>query len=93
MSTSDDSTSSTLTSSALPRVPDEQHAVYAADPVAVLDRWESAGGIWRVIGRRGAAITISLRQCDGGAEADRLTSTSTELERYLGGRTQSDDLP
>ncbi|MGB3829432.1 MAG: hypothetical protein WA962_11730 [Ornithinimicrobium sp.] len=63
------------------------------DPVAILDRWEAAGGIWRVVGRRGDAVTVSLRQCDGDTEADRFTSTSPDLDRYLLGRAGSDDQP
>lgn len=70
---------------------DEQGAERADDPVAILDRWEAAGGIWRVVGRRGDELTVSLRQCDGAVEVDRLTSTSAELQRYLSERTRSDD--
>ncbi len=74
-------------------MPQERDTNHVGDPVAVLQRWESAGGIWRLIGRRGNAITISLCQCDGGTEVDRFTSIGVELERYLDGRTASDDLP
>lgn len=63
------------------------------DPVAILERWEAAGGTWRVLVQRDDAITISLCQCDGDAEADRFTSTSPELARYLAGRTRNDVAP
>ena len=56
------------------------------DPVAVLTRWEAAGAVWRVVARRGDAVTVALCQCDGGAEAARLTSTDPRLARYLAGR-------
>ncbi len=72
---------------------DPEVLIHVEDPVAVLQRWESSGGIWRLTGRRGDAITISLCQCDGGTEVDRFTSTRGELDLYLAGRTASDDLP
>lgn len=70
----------------------ERHTQSDEDPVATLNRWEAAGGTWRVLGQREDAITISLCQCDGDAEADRFTSTSPELAGYLAGRTRSDNL-
>ncbi len=73
-------------------MPDGEHTQPINDPVAILERWEAAGGTWRVLGRRDDAVTISLCQCDGGAEADRFTSNSPEVARYLAGRTRSDDL-
>lgn len=61
------------------------------DPIAVLSRWEAAGAVWRVLARDGDTVTVSLRQCDGGAEVGRLTSADPRLSRYLAGRTRSDD--
>jgi hypothetical protein len=49
------------------------------DPVAVLARWEAAGAVWRVVARRGDAMTVALCQCDGGEEVGRLTSTDPDL--------------
>lgn len=63
----------------------------ADDPVGLLNRWEGAGGTWRVIGWRGDSVTISLLQCDGGTEADRLTSADPGLARYLAGRSRSEE--
>lgn len=74
-------------------MPGEQHDERVDDSVAILDRWEAAGGTWRVVGRRGGEVTVSLCQCDAGTEANRLTSTSTELKRYLAARTRSDNQP
>ncbi|BDT99585.1 MULTISPECIES: hypothetical protein [Nocardia] len=61
------------------------------DPVAVLRRWADSGGIWRVAGRRSGSVTIAFYQCTGGEEVDRLTSSDTELLRYLGERDSSED--
>ncbi|HZB48878.1 MAG TPA: hypothetical protein VE547_07255 [Mycobacteriales bacterium] len=61
------------------------------DPVAVLTRWEAAGAVWRVVARRGDAVTVALHQCDGGAEVGRLTSTDPGLTRYLAGRDSNLD--
>jgi hypothetical protein len=60
------------------------------DLVAVLRRWEGAGGIWRVLGRDGG-ITVGLYRCDGGEEIDRFETADPRLERFLAGRTSSDD--
>lgn len=61
------------------------------DPVALLERWEGAGGSWRVLGWRGDTVTISMLQCDGSTEADRLRSADPGLARYLAGRSSSDN--
>ncbi len=61
------------------------------NPMAALERWEGAGGTWRVLGWRGDIVTIGLLQCDGGAEADRLTSADPELVRYLAGRSSREE--
>lgn len=61
------------------------------DPVDVLSRWESAGAVWRVVARRGDAVTVALCQCDGGAEVDRLTSADPRLRAYVADRTTNAD--
>ncbi|HST64656.1 MAG TPA: hypothetical protein VLM05_05660 [Mycobacteriales bacterium] len=63
----------------------------ASDPVATLERWQQSGAIWRVVARRGGAVTVSLCQCDGGAEVDRFTSADPALLAFLAGRTSSED--
>ena len=60
-----------------------------ADTVALLRRWEEAGGIWQVIGQDHDAATIALYRCDGGEEVDRLVSADKRLAAFLGGRTTS----
>jgi hypothetical protein len=61
------------------------------DPVAVLLRWQQAGGVWRVLARRAEAVTVALCQCDGGEEVDRFASADPRLRDYLGARTTSED--
>jgi hypothetical protein len=62
-----------------------------ADPVGTLRRWEQAGAVWRVVARRGDAVTVALCQCDGGEEAGRFTSADPDLREFLAGRTSSED--
>lgn len=63
------------------------------DPVAVLQRWQDAGARWSVIARCGSSVTVGLYRCDGGEEADRLTSSDSRLLAFLAGRDSSDDWP
>lgn len=60
---------------------------HAAAAVDVISRWEQFGGSWRVIGRTGQQVTISLCRCDGGEELQRLTSDDPALIAWLGGRS------
>ena len=48
------------------------------DPVDILQRWELAGGVWRIIGRRAHELTIGLFQCDGGERVDVIRSGDEE---------------
>jgi len=59
------------------------------DPVRTLERWEEFGATWRVVHRTPGTVTIALCRCDGGEEAQRLTSNSPALFRWLAGRTSS----
>jgi uncharacterized protein len=61
------------------------------DFVAMLRRWERAGGVWRVLGRDRDAITVGLYRCDGGEEADRFVATDPGVAEFLAGRTSSQD--
>ena len=61
------------------------------DPVAVLQRWEDAGAVWRVVDRRRDSVTVALHQCDGGEEVDRISSNDPDLLRFLADRTSSED--
>ena len=60
------------------------------DAVATLQRWQDCGGVWRVLDRRGGAITVGLYRCDGGEEMDRVRSTDPALLEFLAGRDASD---
>ena len=59
------------------------------DPVAVLQRWEDCGGLWRVIDRRPGAVTVGLYRCDGGEEMDRVWSSDPGLLEFIGDRPHS----
>jgi hypothetical protein len=48
-----------------------------------LQRWEIAGGTWRLERRRGDTVTIALCRCDGGEEVDRLVSAEPALREYV----------
>jgi uncharacterized protein len=63
------------------------------DYVALLHRWEDAGGVWRVLGQDRDAVTIGLYRCDDGEEADRFVATDPQLAQFLVGRTSSQDPP
>jgi hypothetical protein len=63
------------------------------DFVALMRRWEVAGGLWRVLGQDAGAVTIGLYRCDGGEETDRFTADEPQLATFLAGRTSSEDQP
>jgi hypothetical protein len=63
------------------------------DLVAVLRRWEDAGGQWRVLARDVGGITVGLYRCDGGEETDRFIADDARLAEFLAGRTSSEDQP
>lgn len=69
----------------------DQPGKHTDDAVAVLERWQGAGGTWRVINQHRDVVTVSLLQCDAETEADRLVSASPDLRRYLDGRSSSED--
>ena len=62
-----------------------------ADVVAVLRRWEDAGGVWRVLARDGSAITVGLYRCDAGEEVDRVVADEAPLAQFLNGRSSSEE--
>lgn len=62
---------------------------HGSDPVAVLRRWEAAGGVWRVVTRSAGSMTVALCQCTGGEEVERLTSSDPGLEVFVGDRAGS----
>lgn len=53
------------------------------DPVEVLRRWETAGALWRVLGREGETVTVGLFTCDGGEEVSRFRAADPALLRYV----------
>ena len=62
-----------------------------ADPIAVLRRWEDAGGHWRVLARDAGTITVGLYRCDGGEEVDRIITDQPPLAQFLNGRSSSEE--
>ncbi|BBZ53159.1 hypothetical protein [Mycolicibacterium phocaicum] len=60
------------------------------DPVDILQRWELAGGVWRIIGR-GHELTIGLFQCDGGERVDVIRSGDAALHAFVGDRESNAD--
>jgi hypothetical protein len=62
-----------------------------ADPVALLRRWEDAGGLWRVLARDAGTITVGLYRCDGGEEVDRIVTGEPPLTQFLDGRSSSEE--
>jgi uncharacterized protein len=63
------------------------------DFVAVLRRWEQAGGVWQVLSQEGEQVTVGLYRCDGGEEADRFVATDPQLAQFLAERTSNQDQP
>jgi uncharacterized protein len=61
------------------------------DFVALLRRWEDAGGVWKVLGQDRDAVTVGLYRCDGGEEADRFVAPDPQVAEFLAGRTSSQD--
>ena len=61
--------------------------------VDLLRRWETAGGVWRVLGQDPRAVTVALYRCDGGEEADRFVSDDPRVTQFLAGRMSSDERP
>ena len=64
---------------------------HGPDLVAVLRRWEDAGGLWRVLGRNREAVTLGLYRCDDGEEIDRFVATDPRVDQFLAGRTSSQE--
>lgn len=56
-----------------------------------LQRWEDSGGTWVVVARAADSVTISLRRCDGGEEADLLVSREPGVLTLTQQRHTSED--
>ena len=66
-------------------------AAMSDDPVEIVQRWESAGGLWRVISRGGGHLTVGLFRCDGGEQVDHVRSADVALFEFVGDRESSLD--
>lgn len=58
-------------------------------PLRRLQRWQDAGAVWRIVGRRRGSVTVALCSCDGGEEVDRFSSGDQRLLDYLAERETS----
>lgn len=54
-----------------------------SEDLAVLRRWENAGGQWHVVAHGQASVRIALCRCDDGEEVERITSRDPVLMRYV----------
>jgi hypothetical protein len=61
------------------------------DPVETVRRWESSGGLWRVLADDGHTLTVGLFSCTGGELMQRVASADPRLRGSLGGRVSSED--
>lgn len=60
--------------------------------VQVLQRWEDAGGHWRVLALTEDWIELGLLTCGGEEQMSRVSGARTTVLRdFLAGRTRSDD--
>lgn len=61
-----------------------------SQPVERLQRWERAGGIWRVLGRSAdGEIVVEMETCSG-EPMEQFASADADLLVYVGERTMSD---
>jgi len=60
------------------------------DPVEVLQRWESAGAVWRVVGRSGGTVRIALLTCDGGEQVGEVRCPEEAVCDHLAGRDSNE---
>jgi hypothetical protein len=58
-------------------------------PIAILQRWEDYGAIWRVRSVSEEEAVVDMCTCHGEL-VDELRSGDPELLRYLAGRPRSD---
>ncbi len=61
------------------------------DPAEVVRRWETSGGVWRVLADRDGVLVVGLFQCTGGELMQQVSSGDLRLRAVLDGRLSSDD--
>ncbi len=55
-------------------------------------RWEGAGGTWRILAELDGSVMVSLCRCDGGEEADRFTTSDSDVLEYVRTHPPTSDL-
>ncbi|GAA4747082.1 hypothetical protein MUG78_16155 [Gordonia alkaliphila] len=60
------------------------------DDLDRLQRWIDSGGLFQVIGRRGAQFTVALCTCDGGAQMDRVITDDPRLPQWRADHVDSE---
>jgi hypothetical protein len=76
----------------LPVQGDDSDADHEGSAIRILLRWTDSGGLWRVVSRSAVRVDIALCSCDGGEEMDRLSSTDPAVLRFVGGRSDSEEI-
>jgi hypothetical protein len=66
---------------------------WESDPVPVLERWEHAGALWRVLLERRAETVVGLFTCDGGEEIARFRCATDALAPLVRRGQDRDDRP
>jgi hypothetical protein len=54
-----------------------------AGAVRVLQRWVDSGGVLKVVGSFGGAVTVAMMTCTAGEEVDRLSSADPAVAAWL----------
>jgi hypothetical protein len=62
-----------------------------SDLVAVLSRWHTQGGHWRVVNETEAWLTVELMNCDDEGMSRVTAPRTAVLTAFLGGRTASSE--
>ncbi len=60
------------------------------EPLAVLQRWQDSGGIWRVVRRTEIGLDIELVTCTGDEVMGRLSSGDPAVLAFVGDRDSSE---
>jgi hypothetical protein len=65
--------------------------VWDPEPIPTLQRWETSGGTWRVLGRSAGVTRVGLFSCDAGELMGVMCCADDGISAFLAGRAGSDD--